>query len=368
MVAICISVLAIIAVAILVVPAGISAATSSEDSSNITTSTTSPESITMTPSNLTPDNQTSNRTDDTPRPNTTSQENLSRGIIITDNSISFPYKVTVTFDSITVNENHETTSYNNAEYDISALVQGIRVDLTESSSTIIRFGGPEMPRDGLGDASEGETIYFEPGTEVTVYLPKTMPLSIFTAGQEIDECGRAKFKGYEYAREKLVETFKDPRLNWLEAIYKYLNIVPSKDYSVICVLGSNNDVIGNLIKFYEPPGQSYEPVGWGAGAHTNVVSDTGDFTLRYTITVTPPPTGGWTFEGQPIPRNATVVPPGGGGTFETQPTFPTPNDTVTPKSGGVFNAPPSGEAAPGDTVTPKSGGVLQRQPDLGAAP
>ena len=123
-------------------------------------------------------------------------------------------------------------------------------------------------------------------------------------------------------------------------------LVPSNDRSDLCfVFGSYNDRLGNLIKFYEPPGQSYEPIGWGAGAHTNVVSDTGDFTLRYTITVTPPPTGGWTSEAQPIPRNATVVPPGGGGTFETQPTFPTPNDTVTPKTGGVFNAPPSGEAS-----------------------
>ena len=99
----------------------------------------------------------------------------------------------------------------------------------------------------------------------------------------------AGFDYYEANRKKLVETFKDPRLNWLEAIDNYLYIVPSKDYSVVCVLGSDNDRIGNLIKFYEPPGQSYEPIGYGAGAHTNVVSDNGDFTLRYTITFIPPP-------------------------------------------------------------------------------
>ena len=49
-------------------------------------------------------------------------------------------------------------------------------------------------------------------------------------------------------------------------------------------------IIAKIVKFYNPPGSSYEPIGYGAGAHTNVVSDRGDYTLRYTITVTPPPT------------------------------------------------------------------------------
>ena len=62
-------------------------------------------------------------------------------------------------------------------------------------------------------------------------------------------------------------------------------------HTTFCAFDSN-ERLGNLIKFYGPPGQSYEPAGYGAGAHTNVVSDTGDYTLRYTITVTPPPTAG----------------------------------------------------------------------------
>jgi hypothetical protein len=37
-----------------------------------------------------------------------------------------------------------------------------------------------------------------------------------------------------------------------------------------------------------PPGQSYEPIGYGAGSHTNVISDNDDYILRYTITITPP--------------------------------------------------------------------------------
>jgi hypothetical protein len=46
-----------------------------------------------------------------------------------------------------------------------------------------------------------------------------------------------------------------------------------------------SEVLGNIVKFYNPPGQSYEPIGYGAGVHTNVVSSKGDYTLRYTIAV-----------------------------------------------------------------------------------
>ena len=51
---------------------------------------------------------------------------------------------------------------------------------------------------------------------------------------------------------------------------------------------NDNEVLGTITKFYFPPGSSYEPIGYGAGAHTDVVSETGDFKLGYTITVTPP--------------------------------------------------------------------------------
>ena len=290
MIAIFTSILAMAGMMVILLPGGTSAATSPEDSSNITTSNLSPEPFTMKASSINLDNQTSNQTNEKPKTNTTSQARLSKGVIIPDNSINFPYKVTVRFDSITVNDNHEVTRFGNAEIDISAFVQGIRVDLTGASARGEVHTG-DMPHTGLGDASEGETIYFDPGTEVTVYLPSTLPLSIFTVGQEVDGCGRIDFNkpGMENLRLKLVEVFKDNRLNWQDAIDKYLYLVtPNFDYSYYCAY-DENERLGNLIKFYGPPGQSYEPIGYGAGAHTNVVSDTGDFTLRYTITVTPPP-------------------------------------------------------------------------------
>ena len=79
-----------------------------------------------------------------------------------------------------------------------------------------------------------------------------------------------------------MEAFKGQPLNWFEAISKYQNnLAPSEDSPVVCFYGSDNDKIGNVIKFYESP-------GFGAGAHS-VKSDTGDYTLRYTIIVKPPP-------------------------------------------------------------------------------
>ena len=50
----------------------------------------------------------------------------------------------------------------------------------------------------LGDVSEGETVTFELGTEVTVEIPDTMPLSIFTVGEEIDRCGRGNHPDNQY--------------------------------------------------------------------------------------------------------------------------------------------------------------------------
>ena len=98
-----------------------------------------------------------------------------------------------------------------------------------------------MPAYGLGDASEGETIYFDPGAEVTVSLPDTLPLSIFTVGQEIDECGRVKFQYYEVEREKLVETFKNPSLNWLDPILIFFVLCLQRTTQLFVSCGSDHD-------------------------------------------------------------------------------------------------------------------------------
>jgi hypothetical protein len=163
-------------------------------------------------------------------------------------------------------------------------VQGKKFDLTDATVPGDPYLYPgEIPSVGLGDVSEGETIQFLPETRVTLDLPQSVPLSIFTFGKEIDECGYEK----EYTPtlpKNLVEIFNNPQLDWYTPITQYIDGQNSSD----CPYGGS-EVLGTIVKFYEPPGLSYEPIGWGAGSHTNVVSDKGDYTLRYSIAVVPPP-------------------------------------------------------------------------------
>ena len=81
---------------------------------------------------------------------------------------------------------------------------------------------------------------------------------------------------------------KNPQLDWLTPITQYIDERNRGDCPGARTVGGS-EVLGNIVKFYNPPGFSYEPIGYGAGAHTNVVSSKGDYTLRYTIAVTPPP-------------------------------------------------------------------------------
>ena len=71
------------------------------------------------------------------------------------------YTVKVTFDSMTVHNNHEGLLSGDGEFDIVAYVHANRVGLTD----------PSGPGSGLWDVSEGETVSFDPGTEITVNLP-----------------------------------------------------------------------------------------------------------------------------------------------------------------------------------------------------
>jgi hypothetical protein len=54
---------------------------------------------------------------------------------------------------------------------------------------------------------------------------------------------------------------------------------PFADHVNRCGFDYNED-LGNIVQFYNP-------VNYSAGAHT-AVSEGGDYTLRYTINVTPP--------------------------------------------------------------------------------
>ncbi len=226
---------------------------------------------------------------------TTSQEKLSKGL--TAGAITLPsadvYKVTVKFDSITVNDNHEGLFSGDGEYNIAAYVQGIRVYLTFASEPANCAGLGCTGGPALLDVSSGETVFFKPRTQVSIDLPGTVPLSIFTTGFEVDSCG---FYGVPLASSVIVDpiqglsladVFKNPQLDWISAVNTFLHLAGIRAVDCLPASLDENDPLGTIVKFYNPPGHSYEPIGWGAGSHTNVVSSTGDYTLRYTISVEP---------------------------------------------------------------------------------
>lgn len=188
------------------------------------------------------------------------------------------YRITVVFDSLTVHNTRDGFFRGDGEYHVAAYVQGVKVPLTEASvgeGICAGWGCPPMM-----DADEGDTFTFTKGTQVTVNLPKTHPLSIFTAGVELDGCGRSAFPEVNVARVQddltLADVFKNPQLDWYHAVESFQSFAA---YWMDCfaVTGSL-DVLGSINKFYNPP-------LYGAGQHADLVRN-GDFTLRYTITVT----------------------------------------------------------------------------------
>jgi len=94
-----------------------------------------------------------------------------------------------------------------------------------------------------------------------------------TVGSEFDGCGRTAFP--EDIQDTIVKilTFGGALRNVQSYINEGINWVG-------CKLNPN-DVLGVINK-------AYDPTADGAGSPSEK-SDKGDFTLRYTITVTPPP-------------------------------------------------------------------------------
>jgi hypothetical protein len=201
-----------------------------------------------------------------------------------DSILTTPYKVKVTFNSITVHKTHDPgfiSPQGDGEYDLVAYVQGRKVDLTGASINCLYAGFPPC---GLGDSDLRETIYFnkpdqDVRAEIIVDVPKNVPLSIFTVGQESDECGRVPFPDYLNEIDSMIRNPNLDRASQSQAIVDMQKLINS--YDCDSILENDNEVLGTINKFYEP-------ISYGAGEHTNVVSSSRDFTVRYSISVTAP--------------------------------------------------------------------------------
>lgn len=226
----------------------------------------------------------------------------SRAPLLGDSILTAPYKVKVTFNSVTVHNTHDPgfiSPQGAGEYDLSVYVQGRKVDLTSASINCL-YAGVDFPPCGLGHSDLRETIYFNKPdqdlrAEITVDVPRKSPLSIFTVGQESDECGRVPFPDY---LGELDSVMRNPNLDRATQNHAVIDMQKRlNSYDCDSILENDNEVLGTINKFYEPSGKSYEPIGYGAGDHTNVVSSSRDFTLRYTISVTAPADPGLEKEG-----------------------------------------------------------------------
>ncbi len=181
--------------------------------------------------------------------------------------------ITVEFNSITVHNNHEAFGRGEGEYNLAAYVQGSRVFLTEATTNIVCGSGAYCFE--LWYADNGQTYYFKPGTEVTVDLPNTFPVSVFTLGNEVDGCLKTPFPSSTALTERL-QIFDNPQLDWYTPIQNFQNEFATYGS---CSLGNDNEVLGTINEFYDPPNYNAGP--------NEIKSSTGDFTLRYTISVIP---------------------------------------------------------------------------------
>lgn len=181
---------------------------------------------------------------------------LGIGLMAQDSYAQDPkYIVKVTFDSITVHNDHDGLLKGAGEWYNLAYVQGKKVVL-------------QMAPDS------GDTIKL--GKEITVQLKGTAPLSIFTYGWESDfqfGFSHGILLPDDINIAGALPIFDDPGLDWSSGIDNYvrdqLEIVDEWD----------TDRLGRIKEFYDP-------TEYGAGPH-QVKSHTGDFTLKYTISASP---------------------------------------------------------------------------------
>jgi hypothetical protein len=227
---------------------------------------------------------------------------LGIGLIAQDSYAQIPkYKVKVTFDSITVKNDREGYLSGDGEFDLSAFVQGKRVDLTGGSSNRI------------WDAQEGKTYQFNPGTEITVLLPEKVPISIFTIGHEVDTCGRVDWpKDDDPIMQSLVATLNKPgkpdyqlyaspfdhfKEIAIDKVKKTIKDQAECGTGTVTQLRNNNDVLegwtlnerktGNVYHDIIGPGTSSYRQGFSSVSRDYGLTPSLDYTLAYTISASP---------------------------------------------------------------------------------
>jgi hypothetical protein len=201
------------------------------------------------------------------------------------------YRVKVTFDTITVHNDHEAFGEGDGEYKLGAYVDGLPItDLTALSQWKTPGAG------ALNDVASGETLKFQPGNSYVTELDSMTALPILAVGKEYDGCnsgiigllptsisgpleenrknmsraaGAAVGGAYGGPAGAMVGEKLGPVLD------KISNALEKKITGyVLCKINADDD-IGSIEAHYDPP-------TYGAGQKCEK-SDAGDYTLCYTI-------------------------------------------------------------------------------------
>lgn len=220
---------------------------------------------------------------------------LGIGLMAQDSFAQGPYNynVKVTFDSITIHNNHEGALSGDGEFDLSAFVQGKRVDLTGATGYACTRSvyNPQMHSwtqqpswcERLYDAQEGKTYKFNPGTEVTVLVSEKVQLSFLVGGGEDDGDGRywQHHNSVEDIKELIdslqnAQVLRDERVDSIKGRIGVMLQLQEECFLTSGCLDQNlNDNIGDIQMYYDAP-------DYGKGSHEEKANQN-DYTLRYTI-------------------------------------------------------------------------------------
>ena len=185
--------------------------------------------------------------------------------------------VTVRFLDITIHNKNEGITRGSGEWDLAAYVQGKLIKLSELSGNMVcgSTSGTE-PCFPLWFAQNGQIYHFDKDKAViTVEIPEKLKLLIFTAGSEIDDCGRVNFPD--------ISKWENPSINDLLSD-------PAKVTSLQKNIHTNfaSGCVGNDPTWPSSPndmldlGNELHDLTSGLTYH---MIKNSDFTLRYTINV-----------------------------------------------------------------------------------
>lgn len=214
------------------------------------------------------------------------------------------YNMKIIFNSIEVREDHDPWTSGCGEYDLGVYVQGKLIHLSDVSGT------PQHPTrlwkvcaaPYVGDTKQ---VYFKPGTEISVDIPvdpeshrDAQPLSIFTVGVEVDNCGKVTWpKELQNVQEILTEK-GTTRPYYAGAMAKIADIQSQMSQAgrvgdEVCGDVNKNDVIDGMNILLSSPsyGKRVSPDTTGnppSKDHVTCASATppgtpSDFCLSYTI-------------------------------------------------------------------------------------